>query len=159
MVDNLYIVINFYLSLVQTELCVLLVILMLWLFLSSVVHQCILVVHVTLFLILNKSFYMLGSSLPLGVLCDHVAHVLVVQVTLAGWTNTETLHTLVIWCLELLLLLTPLNLAKSMNQIQLLWNCHCVPMSNNPVTSWYHPWSSYTHNIVHLFQVPIPVSS
>ena len=38
----------------------------------------------TLFLILSKSSYMLDSFLPLGVLYDHVVHVSVVQVALAG---------------------------------------------------------------------------
>ena len=111
MVNNPHIVVSSHLSLVQTRLCVLLVILMLWWFLFSVVCWCILVVHVTLFLTLSKSFCMLDSSLPLGVSCDHVVCVLVVQVALAGWTSAETLHTLVVWHLELLSLLTPLNLS------------------------------------------------
>ena len=149
MVNNPHIVVSSHLSLVQTRLCVLLVILMLWWFLFSVVCWCILVVHVTLFLTLSKSFCMLDSSLPLGVLCDHVIHVLVVQVALAGWTSTKTLHTPVVWYLELLLLWASLNLSRSMNQIQLLWNCCCVPMSNDPIVSWYHPWLSYTCNIIH----------
>ena len=148
MVNNPYIVISFHLSWVWTRLYILLVILMLWLFLFSIICWCILVVHTTLSLILSISFYMLDSSLSLGVLCDCVVHVLVVQVVLAVWTNVEILCTLLVWYYKLLLLLTPLNLSKSINQIWLLWDCCCVPISNDPVVFWYHPWLSCNHSIV-----------
>ena len=159
MVDSPHIAVNFHPSLVRTELCVLLVISMLWWFLFSIACWCILVVHVTLFLTLSKSFCMLDSSLPLGVLCDCVVHVSVVQVILAGWTSAETLCTLLVQYPELLLLWAPLNLSIPKNQIRLPWNCRCVPMNDDCVASCYHPWLSCTSGIICLCQVPILINS